>query len=142
MPKTHHTSINIDSETRAQVIALLNQQLADTFDLFSQTKQAHWNVKGLHFIHWMKLRPTRRRTRRTCRHDRRTSHGSWWHRARHGQDVIGRIDVKASILMLPLPARTALRPLSIGTPPSRRQRARPLTRPLPLAISILRTSSR
>jgi starvation-inducible DNA-binding protein len=50
MPKTHHTSIDIDSETRAQVIALLNQQLADTFDLFSQTKQAHWNVKGLHFI--------------------------------------------------------------------------------------------
>jgi starvation-inducible DNA-binding protein len=31
------------------MIALLNQHLADTADLYSQTKQAHWNVKGLHF---------------------------------------------------------------------------------------------
>ena len=31
------------------MIALLNQQLADTTDLYSQTKQAHWNVKGIHF---------------------------------------------------------------------------------------------
>lgn len=49
-PKTHKTSIDINSETREQVNALLNQQLADTFDLFSQTKQAHWNVKGPHFF--------------------------------------------------------------------------------------------
>lgn len=49
MPKTYTTSIDLDSETRAQVIALLNQQLADTFDLYSQTKQAHWNVKGAQF---------------------------------------------------------------------------------------------
>ena len=33
-----------------KIIAILNQQLADTFDLFSQTKQAHWNVKGLQFF--------------------------------------------------------------------------------------------
>jgi starvation-inducible DNA-binding protein len=32
------------------MIALLNQQLADTFDLLSQAKQAHWNVKGPEFI--------------------------------------------------------------------------------------------
>jgi len=32
------------------MIELLNQQLADNFDLYSQTKQAHWNVKGHHFI--------------------------------------------------------------------------------------------
>jgi starvation-inducible DNA-binding protein len=32
------------------MIALLNQQLADTFDLYSQTKQAHWNVKGAQFF--------------------------------------------------------------------------------------------
>lgn len=50
MPKTYTTSIDLDSETRAQVIALLNQQLADTFDLYSQTKQAHWNVKGAQFF--------------------------------------------------------------------------------------------
>ena len=50
MPKTHQTSIDLDSETREQIVALLNQHLADTFDLYSQTKQAHWNVKGAHFI--------------------------------------------------------------------------------------------
>jgi starvation-inducible DNA-binding protein len=32
------------------MIVLLNQQLADTFDLYSQTKQAHWNVKGAQFF--------------------------------------------------------------------------------------------
>src|SRR5436190_16717645 len=48
-PKMHKTSIDLDSETREQVIILLNQQLADTFDLYSQTKQAHWNVKGAQF---------------------------------------------------------------------------------------------
>ena len=49
-PKMHKTSIDLDAETREQVIALLNQQLADTFDLYSQTKQAHWNVKGPQFF--------------------------------------------------------------------------------------------
>jgi len=48
-PKTFTTRIDLAPETRAQMIALLNQQLADTFDLFSQTKQAHWNVKGAQF---------------------------------------------------------------------------------------------
>jgi len=36
-------------EVREQMAALLNQQLADTLDLFSQVKQAHWNVKGHQF---------------------------------------------------------------------------------------------
>jgi starvation-inducible DNA-binding protein len=31
------------------MIELCNQQLADSFDLYSQTKQAHWNVKGKDF---------------------------------------------------------------------------------------------
>src|SRR5215510_12569066 len=35
---------------RQAMIILLNQQLADTFDLYSQVKQAHWNVKGMHFL--------------------------------------------------------------------------------------------
>lgn len=48
--KLHKTRIDLDSETREQVVALLNQQLADTFDLYSQTKQAHWNVKGAQFF--------------------------------------------------------------------------------------------
>jgi starvation-inducible DNA-binding protein len=34
---------------RDTMVKLLNQQLADTFDLYSQIKQAHWNVKGLQF---------------------------------------------------------------------------------------------
>jgi starvation-inducible DNA-binding protein len=48
--KSYKTSIDLDAETREQIIALLNQQLADTFDLYSQTKQAHWNVKGTDFF--------------------------------------------------------------------------------------------
>ena len=48
--KLHKTRIDLDSETREQAVALLNQQLADTFDLYSQTKQAHWNVKGAQFF--------------------------------------------------------------------------------------------
>ena len=50
MPKTHSTSIDLNSECRQQMIGLLNQHLADTFDLYSQTKQAHWNVKGPQFF--------------------------------------------------------------------------------------------
>lgn len=50
MSKAHLTSIDLDSETREQIVTLLNHQLADTFDLYSQTKQAHWNVKGLQFM--------------------------------------------------------------------------------------------
>ncbi len=49
-PKAFKTSIDIDTESREQIVALLNQQLADTFDLYSQTKQAHWNVKGSDFF--------------------------------------------------------------------------------------------
>ncbi len=43
---TFPTRNGLDSEIRAQMIALLNQHLGDTFDLMSQTKFAHWNVKG------------------------------------------------------------------------------------------------
>ncbi len=43
------------AETRAKVVSLLNQYLADTFDLMSQTKFAHWNVKGPTFIAVHKL---------------------------------------------------------------------------------------
>jgi DNA-binding ferritin-like protein (oxidative damage protectant) len=50
MAKRSNTSIDLDAETRAEVIQILNQHLADTFDLYSQTKQAHWNVKGPQFI--------------------------------------------------------------------------------------------
>jgi starvation-inducible DNA-binding protein len=48
--KMFSTHIDLEPETRQEMIALLNQQLADTADLHSQTKQAHWNVKGPQFI--------------------------------------------------------------------------------------------
>ena len=48
--KSFPTHIDLPAETRQSVIKLLNQQLADTFDLQSQVKQAHWNVKGPTFI--------------------------------------------------------------------------------------------
>ena len=43
------TAVDLPADTRTAMIELLNQQLADTADLFSQTKQAHWNLKGIHF---------------------------------------------------------------------------------------------
>jgi len=48
--KTFTTKNDLPVEVREKAVALLNQQLADTFDLYSQIKQAHWNVKGMHFI--------------------------------------------------------------------------------------------
>jgi len=49
MDRTFETRIDIPEDTRGQVIELLNARLADTFDLYSQLKQAHWNVKGSDF---------------------------------------------------------------------------------------------
>jgi len=48
--KMHPTRIDIPAEQRKKLVALLNGQLADTLDLYSQTKFAHWNVKGSDFI--------------------------------------------------------------------------------------------
>lgn len=52
---TFATRIGLSSDIREQMISLLNQQLANAFDLMSQTKQAHWNVKGPNFIALHKL---------------------------------------------------------------------------------------
>ena len=46
----YQTSNDLPEDVRARVIDLLNQRLADAIDLATQTKQAHWNVKGPHFI--------------------------------------------------------------------------------------------
>jgi starvation-inducible DNA-binding protein len=43
------TGVSLKAGVREDMIALLNQQLATTLDLYSQTKQAHWNVKGPQF---------------------------------------------------------------------------------------------
>src|SRR4051812_45643562 len=42
--------IDIKPKLRDSMANLLNQQLADTVDLYTQVKQAHWNVKGPHFV--------------------------------------------------------------------------------------------
>lgn len=48
-PKMFTTKSDLSLETREKMVALLNAQLADILDLYSQTKQAHWNVKGEQF---------------------------------------------------------------------------------------------
>ena len=47
--KLYSTRIDIAEEVRIKVIELLNKTLAATLDLKTQTKQAHWNVKGTDF---------------------------------------------------------------------------------------------
>jgi starvation-inducible DNA-binding protein len=44
------TKNDLPETTRRQMIDLCNARLADAIDLQTQTKQAHWNVKGPHFI--------------------------------------------------------------------------------------------
>ncbi|QVL34573.1 DNA starvation/stationary phase protection protein Dps [Telmatocola sphagniphila] len=51
----HETTSRIKVENREELIELLNQQLANLSDLYSQTKFAHWNVKGANFIAVHKL---------------------------------------------------------------------------------------
>lgn len=49
------TRLDLDQTVRGQMIELCNRQLADTFDLYSQNKQSHWNVKGHDFFQLHKL---------------------------------------------------------------------------------------
>ena len=44
------TRNDLPSKTRSKVIELLNARLADAIDLETQTKHAHCNVRGPHFI--------------------------------------------------------------------------------------------
>src|SRR5262249_8445113 len=44
------TQNDLQSNTKASAIELLNDRLADSIDLALLTKQAHWNVKGPQFI--------------------------------------------------------------------------------------------
>jgi starvation-inducible DNA-binding protein len=48
--KMYETENDISPERRSELNALMNQRLADAVDLQMQMKQAHWNVKGPHFI--------------------------------------------------------------------------------------------
>ena len=51
MTKRHAVSerVMFDEKTTSELVAMLNQSLADSLDLAYQTKQAHWNVKGYNF---------------------------------------------------------------------------------------------
>lgn len=51
----YKTGNDLPEEVRAQVANLLNQRLSDAIDLDANAKQAHWNVKGPHFIALHKL---------------------------------------------------------------------------------------
>src|SRR6201998_3869881 len=44
------TKNDLPEAIRAKAVELLNARLADAIDLQTQTKQAHWNVKGPNFI--------------------------------------------------------------------------------------------
>jgi starvation-inducible DNA-binding protein len=44
------TKNDLSEAIRTKVVRLLNGRLADAIDLQTQTKQAHWNVKGPNFI--------------------------------------------------------------------------------------------
>lgn len=46
----HSTKIDLEQGKREKIVGILNSRLADAVDLKSQAKQAHWNVKGSHFI--------------------------------------------------------------------------------------------
>jgi starvation-inducible DNA-binding protein len=46
----HPTKNDLPESTRTKMVELLNARLADAIDLQTQMKQAHWNVKGPHFI--------------------------------------------------------------------------------------------
>jgi starvation-inducible DNA-binding protein len=52
MYPTHN---DLPESTRAAMVQLLNQRLADSVDLQLQTKQAHWNVRGPSFYSLHKL---------------------------------------------------------------------------------------
>jgi starvation-inducible DNA-binding protein len=50
LPTMYETENDIPKSARTELNALINQRLADVIDLQLQLKQAHWNVKGPHFI--------------------------------------------------------------------------------------------
>jgi starvation-inducible DNA-binding protein len=49
-PRLFPTRHDLPADNRRDLIALLNAHVADLADLRSQTKYAHWNVKGPTFI--------------------------------------------------------------------------------------------
>jgi len=50
MIKNHDTKNDVASNAKTVAIGLLNARVADCIDLSLIIKQAHWNLKGRHFI--------------------------------------------------------------------------------------------
>jgi starvation-inducible DNA-binding protein len=53
--RLYPTRNDLPEAARREAVGLLNQRLADSIDLQTQCKQAHWNVKGPSFIALHKL---------------------------------------------------------------------------------------
>lgn len=51
----NETRNTLPQAVREKAIAVLNQTVAELFDLFARIKQAHWNVRGTTFIGLHKL---------------------------------------------------------------------------------------
>ena len=49
-PTLYETENDLPKKARSELIGLIGLRLADAIDLQMQLKQAHWNVKGPHFI--------------------------------------------------------------------------------------------
>ncbi len=47
---TYTSRLDLGASVRKQAATLLQARLSDALDLEAQTKQAHWNVKGPHFM--------------------------------------------------------------------------------------------
>ena len=47
---TYVSHLDLPEHIRKISISLLQARLSDALDLEAQTKQAHWNVKGMHFM--------------------------------------------------------------------------------------------
>jgi starvation-inducible DNA-binding protein len=43
------TRVDLEEDERTKLVDLLNVGLANSLDLYSQVKQAHWNVRGMFF---------------------------------------------------------------------------------------------
>lgn len=50
MQKSFTTHVDLSWEVREKLIATLNTALASSLDLYTQVKQAHWNIKGPEFF--------------------------------------------------------------------------------------------
>lgn len=55
MEKLQTTQINIDAKVRQSLVTVLNQREGVLTDLYVQTKLAHWNVRGAHFMAYHEL---------------------------------------------------------------------------------------